>query len=83
MTELEVYYMIITDCWKLFKAHYAERDRTPEEWAAVAADSAKRFDDYCGTKFEPFAAAMAARTLEELHAIEKRGHNNESTEGTI
>lgn len=77
MTELEVYYMIITDCWKLFKAHYAERDRTPEEWAAVAADSSKRFDDYCGTPFESFAAALAARTLEELHAIEERRKNEQ------
>jgi len=77
MTELEVYYQIITDLWKFFKKHYSEKERSDEDWAAVIRDMDERFEGYGGTPFAPYMTALVARTLEELQTIEKRGKTND------
>lgn len=79
MEELEVYYQIITDEWKLFKKHYATRRRTADEWADIVRDMDGKLACYAGTAYQPFAVSVLRRLIEELQAVEER--HEEKREG--
>lgn len=76
MTELEIYYQIITDEWRLFKKHYGTKKRSVEEWQDIIHDMDAKLACYAGTAYQPFAVSVLRRLIEELKSIEER-HEDE------